>query len=48
MIDLWMVKEIRNLKREAWNALPETGSDPVALARFIAICDVCRILGIND
>jgi hypothetical protein len=47
MISSDEVERILALKRAAWDALPDIGSDPVANARFRALCDVCEILGVN-
>lgn len=46
------LEQLLELKRAAWDAMPDYGSDRVedrvTLARFTAICDVCRIFGVND
>jgi hypothetical protein len=41
------LEQLLELKRAAWAAMPDTGSDPVSLARFTAVCHVFRILGIE-
>jgi hypothetical protein len=42
------IRQLLELKRQAWDALPDVGDgDPADLARFVAICDVCRIFGVN-
>lgn len=48
-INSWAASMIWDLKRKAWDQLPEVGSgDPADLARYIMINHVCNILGIND
>jgi hypothetical protein len=40
--------QLLDLKRQAWDALPDVGDcDPALLARFVALCDACRIFGVN-
>lgn len=46
------LEDLLELKFAAWAAIPDvaggTRDEDIAVARFIAICDACRILGINN
>ena len=42
------IAELLQLKQQAWDDLPTLAtSDQVPLARFVALCDACRIFGVN-
>lgn len=47
MNEMSEIYRLLELKRQAWNALPDVGTDPVAFARFQAICEACEIFGVN-
>lgn len=46
------LEDLLELKFAAWAAIPDvagnTRGEDISVARFIAICDACRILGINN